>query len=499
MPSSSTTSITVGSLLDLIGPAAQSQTAGKDQRAFDALLQPATTPSPPPSVKDYSSSPPPTHRRDDTQAERPETPRDAAHDDGAAPNTVSADLGAAKNVNAKSDSADTKPADDQPQKAEQIVAESIAGLTAVVPTAAAIQPTPKEAISGDKSLADEIKPAATSAKKSGNVTANASPTAIQPAKATLEIDPQTASAKEKTAATEVSSAAKESESKLKTEAAGNAPPTNSTATKADESAAKGTESAIKTEKFDATNTPQSETQHKSDDSGRGNHPQPDNQPTLASALVNDPIAPVQDPTAPPIIAAPVLTTAAPDRPAGSTATSNSAGAIGGVSTDRARLPAELLAPRTANGKHVGAEVDATRLVNRVVRAISTAQERDGEVRLRLSPPELGSLRLDVRVQDGALVAHVQTETDAAKAAIIDNLPALRDRLAEQGVRIERFDVDLMQRQPGGMPDQPGNRQPEPQTPTQRLVLPQRATTVPPPSSSTSSLLGSPAGGLNVIV
>ena len=61
-----------------------------------------------------------------------------------------------------------------------------------------------------------------------------------------------------------------------------------------------------------------------------------------------------------------------------------------------------------------------------------------------------------------MVAHIQTETDAAKTAILDNLPTLRDRLADQGVRIERFDVDLMQRQPGGggMPDQPGSRQQE---------------------------------------
>ena len=107
-----------------------------------------------------------------------------------------------------------------------------------------------------------------------------------------------------------------------------------------------------------------------------------------------------------------------------------------TSPPRARLPAELLSQAPAGpSRRATVEVDAGRLLTRVARAFTAAQERDGEIRLRLSPPELGSLRLDIRVQDGALVARLQTETDAARTAIIDNLPALRDRLAEQGVRI----------------------------------------------------------------
>src|SRR5205085_8604923 len=158
---------------------------------------------------------------------------------------------------------------------------------------------------------------------------------------------------------------------------------------------------------------------------------------------------------------------------------------------RTRLPADVLAPaaQTTN-RRTNVEIDATRLLTRVARAVSTAQERDGEVRLRLSPPELGSLRLDVKIQDGALVAHLQTETDAARTAILDNLPALRDRLADQGVRIERFDVDLMQHQGGGMPDQPGSRQQDPSPTPLRPALPARAR----PAASASSLPSYPAAG-----
>jgi hypothetical protein len=91
-------------------------------------------------------------------------------------------------------------------------------------------------------------------------------------------------------------------------------------------------------------------------------------------------------------------------------------------------------------------IDAARLLQRVVRAFAAAKD-GGEVRLRLSPPELGALVLDVRVQDGALVARLEAETTSVRTVLVENLPALRDRLAEQGIRIERFDVDL--RQPGG--------------------------------------------------
>lgn len=89
------------------------------------------------------------------------------------------------------------------------------------------------------------------------------------------------------------------------------------------------------------------------------------------------------------------------------------------------------------------EVDPARFLQRVVKAFESAHQRDGEVRLRLHPAELGALSIEVKVQDSVLTARVQAETLEARATIVDNLPALRERLAEQGIRIERFDVDLM--------------------------------------------------------
>ena len=96
-------------------------------------------------------------------------------------------------------------------------------------------------------------------------------------------------------------------------------------------------------------------------------------------------------------------------------------------------------------------VDAARFVSRVAKAIHTAQERGGTLQLRLSPPELGAVRIELLVQDGVLAATLETETPAARRVLLDHLPVLRDRLAEQNIRIERFDVDVRQEGNGHSP------------------------------------------------
>jgi flagellar hook-length control protein FliK len=87
-------------------------------------------------------------------------------------------------------------------------------------------------------------------------------------------------------------------------------------------------------------------------------------------------------------------------------------------------------------------VDPAKFVSRVARAIQTAQDRGTPLLLRLNPPELGSLKLEMSVQHGTLSASVEADNQAAKQLLLENLPALRERLADQNIRIERFDVDV---------------------------------------------------------
>jgi flagellar hook-length control protein FliK len=104
--------------------------------------------------------------------------------------------------------------------------------------------------------------------------------------------------------------------------------------------------------------------------------------------------------------------------------------------------------RAAKGLELNS-ADQARFVDRVARAFRAAEGRNGVVRLRLSPPELGSLRLEIKVQGGALAARLEADTPQARSLLMDNLPVLRERLADQGIRIEQFDVELLDRQSSG--------------------------------------------------
>jgi flagellar hook-length control protein FliK len=98
------------------------------------------------------------------------------------------------------------------------------------------------------------------------------------------------------------------------------------------------------------------------------------------------------------------------------------------------------AERSANDGLNG--VDRTRFVQRVARAFQRAGETEGEIRLRLSPPELGAVKLEVSLRDGAMIARLETETTTARNLLMDNLPQLKEKLAEQNVRIETFEVEV---------------------------------------------------------
>jgi flagellar hook-length control protein FliK len=102
------------------------------------------------------------------------------------------------------------------------------------------------------------------------------------------------------------------------------------------------------------------------------------------------------------------------------------------------------------------QVDPARFVGRVAKAFQTAQERGGTLQLRLSPPELGALRLELTVKDGVMTASLETENASARRVLLDHLPALRERLAEQNIRVERFDVDV-RRESGGQQATPQNQ------------------------------------------
>lgn len=168
-----------------------------------------------------------------------------------------------------------------------------------------------------------------------------------------------------------------------------------------------------------------------------------------------------------------------------------------------RLPAQALVRGTPQ-QPVPAplHVDAARFLQRVTKAFESARERGGEIRLRLSPPELGALRVEVNMSEHGLAARVEVETNEARAVLLENLPALRERLAEQGLRLERFDVELSHREPdqqgGNLPDQPRDRQSQSEARSVRNAVP-RPSALPTTQPEITPSTGWQDRQLNVIV
>jgi len=83
-----------------------------------------------------------------------------------------------------------------------------------------------------------------------------------------------------------------------------------------------------------------------------------------------------------------------------------------------------------------------KLVQRVLRGLEQLSDGGGQVRLRLHPPELGSLQMSLRIEAGQVFAKLEVESTVARDALLNNVQTLRDRLAEQGMRVGSFEVEV---------------------------------------------------------
>jgi flagellar hook-length control protein FliK len=489
MPYSTTTSITAGSVLDAIPASAGTPQDDQPQTSFDALLRPpAPSVCAPPPADDHSPDTLP--RAEELEHDEESSPDQPQENSSSAPSSQSA---------AKSED-DQARKEKSPQDDEDVVAESAAAALA----SAAANSLPAAV---DKSGA-EAKALANNAAKGAELPAAQQAafegTPAQPAGLQAAAEQVAANPPPDVAAAQV------------TVGAGKIDKTGRTATanKSGSIAANGSgipgERAVQPSIAQADSTALLASTDDKKSTGESSErsrekPEPHKEPdaivagvevlTAATPASDAPSSGSDKTGSPPAAQPPGVAEGSPTLLPTSTA-----GVQPGAPPVISRLPGEALAEGSKTiARRPVSEAETARLLGRVARAFTAAQQGDGEIRLRLSPPELGALRLQIQVNDGALVARMETETSAARTALIDNLPVLRERLAEQGVRIERFDVDLMQRQPGGMPDQPGGRQQEPLADQFRLSPPARPRLQPAVATLPSSLAAGSADGLNVIV
>lgn len=85
------------------------------------------------------------------------------------------------------------------------------------------------------------------------------------------------------------------------------------------------------------------------------------------------------------------------------------------------------------------------LVDQLSSQISrSVQKGDGIVKLRLKPPELGAVRLEMEMSDNVLKLGVVAENRTVKELLMSHLHELRETLMEQGVKLEKLDVQIQE-------------------------------------------------------
>ncbi|MEY4119165.1 MAG: hypothetical protein RLZZ116_2493 [Planctomycetota bacterium] len=87
------------------------------------------------------------------------------------------------------------------------------------------------------------------------------------------------------------------------------------------------------------------------------------------------------------------------------------------------------------------EADAHPSVQLAAKGIAIlGNQRGGAITMRLEPPALGQLRIELQIQQGAVVADFTAATPEARVLLEANLGMLRERLESQGLSVERISV-----------------------------------------------------------
>lgn len=120
------------------------------------------------------------------------------------------------------------------------------------------------------------------------------------------------------------------------------------------------------------------------------------------------------------------------------------GPAGNEASARPRAGAENYRPQRLTPESRAAQersVEEKSRFDDVLRSIHTqVGAKRSSARLRLEPPELGRIRVDVRIVGDRVSVDVQAETEAAKLRLARRAEELKSGLAEHGIRVERFEV-----------------------------------------------------------
>ena len=93
-------------------------------------------------------------------------------------------------------------------------------------------------------------------------------------------------------------------------------------------------------------------------------------------------------------------------------------------------------------------INPAQIIEQVAYALQVSHTGGQEMQLQLSPPDLGSLQINVSVHDGVLSVRLEAQSPTTQQILVDNLSQLKNSLTQQGVAFDRIDVRLAGSQTG---------------------------------------------------
>jgi hypothetical protein len=153
MPSTATTSVTIGTILDLIGPTVHTSSGNKDEPPFDALLQPTPRPAPSTATTEERRLPPRERQQDQSLESTDSRPPESSPALNPLPEEPTVQTEATDQSESiateEAQSREETTADQEQPHRDVLVAESLAAIAVVAPVANAILEDVEQAAEAD--------------------------------------------------------------------------------------------------------------------------------------------------------------------------------------------------------------------------------------------------------------------------------------------------------------------------------------------------------------
>lgn len=130
-----------------------------------------------------------------------------------------------------------------------------------------------------------------------------------------------------------------------------------------------------------------------------------------------------------------------------------------VGRERAGVVRQAIAAATKGTPDQTIRLARPEAIDQLARVLRTGLDgRTSSMTLRLDPPELGQLRVDIRMQAETVTLRIQADNLAARDLLDQRMSDLRQAFEQHGIRLDRVDVELRPQTPSN-PGREGDWQP----------------------------------------